>query len=255
VAQHGDGKTEPREREAEMLTDRLRGGVAPAIDRRRAEHAIVVLPPRHLRIASVDLGRRREHDTLAVLQGQLQDSKRAIDIDVEDLVRIADVVFDPDDCGEVVDQLGTRDQVVQDRLVEDAGANEVKSLVAQTVAYLRRRGCVEEEHFVATVEPRIGQVRAEEPCAAGDENPHRGVSRSSRGRTAASRAQSRASRSLSPSACTRSRRSAPRPVPTRTASDATSSAPGSRSRRYSSGLAHHTNRRRRAWIVNAPGYG
>src|SRR5690349_10661757 len=47
-------------REAEVLADRLRGRVAPAIDPRGAEHAVIVFAPWNLRVAAVHFGGRRE---------------------------------------------------------------------------------------------------------------------------------------------------------------------------------------------------
>ena len=80
--------------EAEMLADRFRSRIAPPIDSGRAEHAVVILAPRHLGIAPVDLRGGTEDEPLAVLVRGLQHVLRAIHINVQRFVGIGDVMLD-----------------------------------------------------------------------------------------------------------------------------------------------------------------
>src|SRR5206468_7583763 len=110
--------------------------------------------------------------------------------------------------------------------VEDTVLHEMEPLVTEPMLDLRARPVVEDEDLVTAVEERVGEMRAQEPCPAGDENLHEYSPSMSPLRTTAALVHSRASVSGWPAPCTRSNRSAPRPVPTRTTSDDTSTRPG-----------------------------
>src|SRR5262249_61187645 len=126
----------------------------------------------------------------------------------------------------VVPEVDPGDQPLQDRLVEDAVLYEVEPLVPQPMLDLGARPVVEDEDLVAAIEKRIAEMRAEEPRATGHEHPHECSPSMSPLCTWAALVHSRASVSTWPATWTRSSRSAPSPVPTRTASADTSSRPG-----------------------------
>ena len=216
------GKPELVIGEAEMLADRLRGRVAPAIDSGGAEHAVVVFAPRHFGIAPINLGGRAEHHFLVVLVGGLEDVLGAVDIDVQRLVGIAYIMFYADHGGEVIDEIGLRDQAVDQFEVENRVVDVVEARIVEQMADLADRAGIEHEHLVAARDECVGDMRAQKSRSAGDENLHiilhlttrqriinarhykgrRGYN-SARGRALSAPRTSRARPSAAPSNCTR----------------------------------------------------
>ncbi len=150
---------------------------------------------------------------LPCLKASFEHVLRAVDVDVQHLVGIADVVLDADHGREVIDEVDLRDQPLEDVLVEHAVADEVKPRVADAVPHLEGEPGLEDEDLVAAREEGVGQMRADEAAATGDQNLHRAFPKSSPLRHPPRRAHSTAERSASPSTWTRSRRSAPSPAP------------------------------------------
>ncbi len=204
-------------------------------------------------IAAVDLRGRAEDHLLLMLERQLEERLRAVDVDVEHLERIADVVLDADDRREVVDEIGLGDQAFEDLEVEDAVAHVVEARIAHEVARLGDRAVVEHEHLVAAREECVGQMRADEAAAAGDQNFH--VEPHSFRDTGAARPVARgvflvvcrAARGAAAGSPRRSARPTPSSIPT--------TVPGAADRAGAVRLRPPHPQRRPLPVANAPGYG
>jgi hypothetical protein len=143
VAHHRHRQAELVVGEAKMLADRLGGRVAPAIDRGGAEHPVVVFLPRNLGIAPVDFGGGAQDQALAVLVGGLEEILSAVDVYVEGLVRIGDVMVDPDHRRQMVDEVGLRRQAVDQFDVEDGVVHVMEARVTQEMTHFCDRAGVE----------------------------------------------------------------------------------------------------------------
>src|SRR5262249_4669321 len=241
-----------------------RGGIAPAVDRRRAEDAVGVLRPWDRAVLAVDLGRRAEDDPSPVLVRGAEHVLRPVHVDVQHVVRVRDVVLDPNDAGKVVDQVCLRREAVEDLRVHPRVDDQAETALAEQVAHLRLRTRVERDHVVAAGEERLGEMRPDEPRAARDEDLHAVSSaRSTSPRRAPGTSAARAASSSAPSSgpspsWTRSRTSAPAPVATTTPAPGrtSSTVPGAVAQPpAASGRAHQTRSRSPRQVVNAPGYG
>src|SRR5262245_35083906 len=130
----------------------------------------------------------------------------------------------------------------------------MKHRIADPMLDLEGEPCLEDEDLVAAIEKGICQMRPQEAAATGDQNLHRAFPKSSPLRHPPRRAHSAAESSASPSTWTRSRRSAPSPLPTQTTSELpTSTSPARKRRPPCVGRAHQTNKRRCPCHVKAPG--
>ena len=185
-----------------------------SVDARGAEDSVVVLAPRDLVVTAIDLGAGGEDDALAVLEGELEDVLRSVHVDVQHLVGIADVVFDPDHGSEVVDEIDPGDQSFEDGLVEDAVADEMRPRIADAMLHLDRHSRVQNEDLISTIEEGIGEMRPEESGPARNENFHGDFPTTCPRRQPPRATHSAAVSSAPPSGCTLSNRSAPSPVPT-----------------------------------------
>src|SRR6266851_8187820 len=97
---------------------------------------------------------------------------RAVDVDVERLVGIADVVLDSHYGGEVVNEVSLGHQAVDQLEVEDRVVDVVEARIVEQVAYFGDRAGVEYENLVAARDERVAQVRAQKSRAARNQNPH-----------------------------------------------------------------------------------
>src|SRR5216684_4401375 len=188
-----------------MFADRLRCRVAPTVDGGRAEHTIVVFFPRHLGIAAVDFGSRAEHNFFVVLVCGLEQVLGAVDVDVERLVRVADVMFDADHRRQVINEIGLGDEGVEQFDVEDAVVDVLEARLAEQMAHLGDRAGVEHEDFVAARDKCVGKMRAEKARAARNQNPHVASIYSKRrpSRSASAPRTSAADPAIPPSNCVR----------------------------------------------------
>jgi len=93
-----------------------------------------------------------------VLVGCLQDVLRAVDVDVERLVRIGDVVLDTHDRGEMVDEVGLGHQAVDKLQVEDRVMDVVEARIVEEMAHLRDRAGIEHENLIAARDERVAQM-------------------------------------------------------------------------------------------------
>ena len=179
VEQPGDDDIEPRllvVGEREELVHRLRVGVGPAALRRRAVDAAVVLGERPLlAVVAVDLGRRRDEDALAEGVRVLEHDLGAAEVRDERAHGLLDDQPHADRCREVVDDVAAVDELVHDGRREHRVDDEMEPRpVAEMGDVVERAGgeVVEDPDLVLLVEEELGEVRADESCAAGDEYLH-----------------------------------------------------------------------------------
>src|SRR5713101_9493160 len=78
----------------------------------------------------------------------------------------------PDDGREMVDEIHSRHETVDQFDVEHRVVHIVESRVVEQVPHLRDRARVEHEHFVAARDERIGKMRPQKSRATGNQNPH-----------------------------------------------------------------------------------
>ena len=119
--------------------------------------------------APSDCGRRpprssEDHLACACLKASFSNVLRAVDVDVQHLERIADVVLDADDGGEVVDEVGLERSGPSRMLeVEDAVAHVVERrgwpMRCRTFAV---EPVSSTNDLVAACEERLGEMRADE---------------------------------------------------------------------------------------------
>src|SRR5262249_16615972 len=158
-----------------------------------------------------------------MFESELEDVLRAVDVDVEDFVWIADVVLDTHDRGEVIDQVALGDQSLQDFDVEDAVTDVVEAGLAHEMARLDDRAGGQDEDFIAARDESVGEMRSDKAAAAGDQHFHVSTPPS---RTPWFAAHCVPANSGSPSSWTRLSANTPLPVCTCSAGATASSVPG-----------------------------
>src|SRR5215469_4129498 len=103
---------------------------------------------------------------------ELQHVLGTIHINVEDQVRIEYVVLDADNRSEVIDQIDTGNQLVQDSLIEDAVLRDMQARVAKPMLQFCRRPLVENERLISAVKKRVDEMCPKEARPPGDEDSH-----------------------------------------------------------------------------------
>ena len=157
------------------LVDRLAARVGPAVFRRRSHHEVGVFAEGHGRALAVDLGRRRDDDQLLLLVGVPQHDFGAVHVGLDRVDRRLHDQLHADGRGQVEDDVAVVDQLGQQRLVGDAVDRVAEPRVPLQVLDVldrARREVVEHRHLMARGQQRLGQVRPDEPGAAGDECTH-----------------------------------------------------------------------------------
>ena len=159
--------------ERQELVHRLRVRVGPAALGRRP-----VDPPRRLlegsllAVVAVDLGGRGDENALVEPMAVLEDDLRAAEIRDECAHRLVDDQPHPDRSREVVDDVAAVDELVDDGRLQNAVDDQMKPVaITEMLDVLQRAGreVVERPDVPAVVEKPLGEIRADEACAAGDE--------------------------------------------------------------------------------------
>src|SRR5207302_7584857 len=142
---------------------------------------------------------------------------RAVDVHVQYLVGIGDVVLDPHQARQVVDEVGLRRKAVENFRIHDGVHHQSETRLLEQVADLGLGTRIERNDRVASGEECLREVGSEKTRAAGYENlQHRSCPPSRSPTTSPTRAaNSRAGSSSAPASCTWSRSSAPVPAATR----------------------------------------
>ena len=140
-------------------------------------HEVGVLAERHGGALAVDLGRRGDDDELLLLVRVLEHDLGAVHVGLDRAHRRFDDQLHADGGREVEDDVAAIDELGQQRLVRDrvdrCSRNPGAALEVRDVVDRPGRQVVEDEHLVAAVEQRVGQVRSDEAGAAGEQCFHR----------------------------------------------------------------------------------
>ena len=165
------------QRQREELVERLRVGVRPALRRRRPVDPLrVLLEQDVLGMVAVDLGARRDQDRLLEARAVLEHVLGALHVRQQRVARLLDDQADADGSGQVVDDVAAVHELADHGLREDRVDDEVEPVALaemEDVRLLARREVVEGEDLATLVEEELGEVRADEAGAAGDQSPHR----------------------------------------------------------------------------------
>src|SRR5581483_5753601 len=137
---------------------------------RRERPALGALGRRAVALAVDGAAGRREDDARAVPARGLEDAHRPEHVHVRVERRLLDRHADVGLRGEVEDELGPR--VVEHR-VGVADVRDVQGRGARDALAAAPREVVEHVDLVPSGEERVGDVRADEPRAPGDDRPHR----------------------------------------------------------------------------------
>src|SRR5207249_5147401 len=162
--------------ESDVLVERFRGCVRPAMDGGRSEDPITVLAERDSIAAAVDLGGGCEQDPRAVPVRGGEHVFGAVDVRRDATEGVSDDVSDPDRGGQMKGQWVLRHESVDKVGVEHGPADDAERGM---IAFLRKvslgpgREVVKDGHRVPHLEQPVDQVRAHEPSASCDENPGR----------------------------------------------------------------------------------
>ena len=143
--------------------------------RRRPQDEIRVLAERHVVALAVDLGGRGDHDQLLLLVGVLEHHFGAVHVGLDRADRLLDDQLDADGRGEMKNDVAAVDELREERLVLDRVDEVFESAAALEMRDVfdgAGRQVVEDEHLVAAIEQRLGEMRADEPGAAGDQRAH-----------------------------------------------------------------------------------
>src|SRR5207237_4939228 len=84
----------------------------------------------------------------------------------------AHVVLDADDRGEVIAEVALPHERLEEVAVEDRALDVAEALLPEVVADLVVGRDVERRDLVPARQERVRQMRADEPGAAGDQDPH-----------------------------------------------------------------------------------
>ena len=176
VEQADDHRVEPAlevVREREVLVHRLRVGVQPALLRRRpVDAAVAFLERALLAVVAVDLGARGDQDPLAELAAVAEHRLGSLDVRDHRVHGLLDDQAHADRRGQVEDDVALVHDLADDRRREDRVDDEVEvRAVAEVLDVAQRAGrdVVEGEHLPACCEQELGEVRADEAGASGDE--------------------------------------------------------------------------------------
>jgi len=161
--------------ERKEFVDQLAARVRPAVLRALAEHHIGVLAERHVHALAIHLRRRRNQHELFLFVGVLEHDLRAVDVGLDGVNRLLDDELHADRGRQMHDDVAAVDQLGKHRLVRNRVDRVMETgvtLQVNDVVDRSRRQIVEDEHFVAAFEQRLGQMASDEARAARDENPH-----------------------------------------------------------------------------------
>jgi len=107
------------DRERQVLTGRLRCRIAPAVDRRASEDAVIVFRPWDLGILAEDLARRRQHKSCPCFARGVQHISGARDVYIQNIKRIAHVFAHSNHGCKVEDQVTAGDTIADIRGIPD----------------------------------------------------------------------------------------------------------------------------------------
>jgi hypothetical protein len=127
------------------------------------------------RVLAVDLGGRCDQDRATRGRGGLEHDLGPADVREQRLERPFDDELDTHRRREVDDHLGLIHQFADRRMIEDRSTNEPEPWIAlemSDVAQGPGRQVVQHHDLVAPSDQSIGEVRTDEPGAAGDEVAH-----------------------------------------------------------------------------------